>query len=399
MEHVINSFSFKSSRLYRFSKLYQKNLFDKVFENMEGVSKDDISTIKELKKELNINDLFLENGPQLIINTTSLNDGSLIAYSTKGIKIYTDEENKLQPFKYDKLPQKSIVKLSELVAASTGVPFIFDPLLMVKTNTREVYSVDGGVFDNLGVVTLLNEKCNKFIISDGSLAIDNRKYPNNRKFNVLRRSNDILMERVKQMQLELINEKSIERYHLREGLKRDRSFLDEDKTVDDNNLLLDYISRIRTNLDRFSEVEIKVLTTRGLTLAQGDKETWDFYIDLEKLERDKDKIDKLKYSSNTLEFQRNALWNFINKNQLHSYIVIMTIYASLLISSIIFLPTYLELTGILVSTIILFLLILFNQLYNFGILIPLLKSIFRLLFTKKYIITLAVIIILLFKYS
>jgi hypothetical protein len=77
----------------------------------------------------------------------------------------------------------------------------------------------------------------------------------------------------------------------------------------------------------------------------------------------------------------------------------MIIYGLLLSCSVIFLSAHLELTGVLVSTVILLFLILFDQLYNLGILEPLLKSVFRLLWaTKKYIIIFAVIIIFLCKF-
>ena len=65
--------------------------------------------------------------------------------------------------------EKWRVRLSRAVAASACVPFSFAPVKLGRWyDTVNVELVDGGVFDNQGVVALLAANCNVLLVSDAS---------------------------------------------------------------------------------------------------------------------------------------------------------------------------------------------------------------------------------------
>lgn len=93
--------------------------------------------------------------------------------------------------------------LGDAVAASAAVPGIFHPFAihdLYSTSTNEeivVQLVDGGVFDNQGLAALFDERCTHIVCSDASGQTEDARSPSTRFYSVVMRSNDILMDRVR----------------------------------------------------------------------------------------------------------------------------------------------------------------------------------------------------------
>jgi len=100
--------------------------------------------------------------------------------------------------------------LGDAVAASAAVPGIFHPFAihdLYTTSTGEeivVQLVDGGVFDNQGLAALFDEQYTHIICSDASGQTEDSRNPSPRFYSVVMRSNDILMDRVREQELEAL---------------------------------------------------------------------------------------------------------------------------------------------------------------------------------------------------
>ncbi len=98
--------------------------------------------------------------------------------------------------------------LGDAVAASAAVPGIFHPFAIHDLYTNSigeeivVQLVDGGVFDNQGLTALFDEDCTHIICSDASGQTEDSRSPSTRFYSVLLRSNDILMDRVREQEIE-----------------------------------------------------------------------------------------------------------------------------------------------------------------------------------------------------
>lgn len=107
------------------------------------------------------------------------------------------------------LDKLKTLTLGDAVAASAAVPGIFHPfaihsLYSTITTGEEivVQLADGGVFDNQGLAALFDAKCTHIICSDASGQTEDSRNPSTRFYSVLMRSNDILMDRVREEGLE-----------------------------------------------------------------------------------------------------------------------------------------------------------------------------------------------------
>lgn len=191
------------------------------------------------------------------------------------------------------------ITLGDAVAASAAVPSLFHPLAMsdmyVKDDTSDnpepvrPQLVDGGVHDNQGVLALFDRDCTHFIISDGSGPVEDNLDPSTHFLRVYIRMNSLLMDRVREeVMMRTASEdvvyashltqlpgmpSEIAFMHLRRGLPPDRASITSERGVHkpaahrQNNLdcttddfhvpaeVQDHLSRIRTDLDSFSEIE------------------------------------------------------------------------------------------------------------------------------------------------
>jgi len=233
--------------------------------------------------------------PVLQINATSLNTGRCWRFgatrmgeppATDPISAEIDKRTRLRraPGYHDLPPRLRDIPLGVAVAASAGVPGLLPPLPVTGLygDEAEVQLVDGGVFDNLGLTTLFDCDCTAVIVSDASAQMAFDRSPSDLEFLVLARTNEILMDRVRELILgELLRSRPIPvaLVHLRKGLdaeaiagplhpdkgpnirERASSCQPADFGVDPR--VQDALSRVRTDLDAFTDVEAQSLMLDG----------------------------------------------------------------------------------------------------------------------------------------
>jgi hypothetical protein len=237
--------------------------------------------------------------PILILNSTTLNTGHIWQFTASwmgeppgDINTAIDGNERLRRMYYDEAPPPHRkVRLGHAVAASACVPGLFDPLALVELYpNRTVRLVDGGVHDNQGTASLLEENCTVQLVSDASGQMNTQVDPSRGVVGVPLRSNSILMSRVREAQyceLQVREGASLLRGLMYVHLKKDLDVepVDwihcedpEDPSKDSrSNQLTSYgilkdiqkrIAAIRTDLDSFSEVEACALMTSGYRMTE-----------------------------------------------------------------------------------------------------------------------------------
>ena len=243
--------------------------------------------------------------PNLILNTTSLNTGhdwqftaSWMGEPPANIDDQIDGNDRLRRLYYDgedtpKRYQK--VRLGHAVAASACVPGLFEPLPLSDLYAdRIVRLVDGGVCDNQGVASLLEQDCNIILVSDGSGQMQSEKQPSNGLLGVPLRSNTILQARVREAQyadLSARQRASLLRgfmfVHLKDDLDVDPidwiGCLDPFDASDDSRPanrrgpdtrygiareIQKLLAGVRTDLDSFSDIEAFALMTSAYRITE-----------------------------------------------------------------------------------------------------------------------------------
>ena len=211
---------------------------------------------------------------------------------TQGARQKIDQNTRLRrayfsgnglPKKYEELP------LGVAVAASTAVPGVFHPLAL--TDLYDGWTpqlVDGGVHDNQRLEGLLDTQCSHLIVSDACGQMKDDPNPGTRAISVLSRSNSVMMDRIREEMYETVTlrrrtgvVRELVFFHLRQDLERPELTWNggENKRqneqdiggticygVDKNVQVL--LSRIRTDLDSFSEVEAQALMADGYLIAK-----------------------------------------------------------------------------------------------------------------------------------
>jgi len=237
--------------------------------------------------------------PILLINATSLNTGRNWRFEAIRMgepppqgRLAKDLDKRLRlqrPDSYaDTTPAQADIELGHAVAASAAVPGIFHPLAISRMypDTR-VELVDGGVHDNQGVQALIDRGCTQFIISDGSGQMEGLRHPATSIPSVLMRSSSISMSRVREEQVLRAGDKAGEGglclVHLRKGLAPEYiPYIDAGKSVaalfdTTQSVTLERygiapevqeaLSKIRTDLDAFSDMEADSLMLSGYRMA------------------------------------------------------------------------------------------------------------------------------------
>ena len=221
--------------------------------------------------------------PTLILNATALNTGNLWQFTGACVgeevsiynrhsiqmpvmpKLYFDspELTPLQRFSLDWLT------LGQAVAASCCVPGLFEPLCLsglYKTEAGEdiiIRLVDGGVFDNQGLVSLFAEGCTQIVCSDASDLLKHVRDPSTRLINAAIRANEIMMDRIRNKILDDLLARPPETYaffHL-------GATVSQQTFPDDAPQLLYALSHIRTDLDSFTDQEAYTLMYYGYRLV------------------------------------------------------------------------------------------------------------------------------------
>jgi hypothetical protein len=217
--------------------------------------------------------------PRIIVNATLLNNGHNWQFTAEGMGensyMYdrTVDKNTSYPFlSYDDICTK--VTISQAIASSSAVPMLFDPISfeIVKedddctSTTKEgiLQICDGGVYDNLGLASLVNDECTHIIISDGSKQMLSENNPSIFRLDVLTRTQDILMTKNRDAEYKIA--KNLQERGIIKGLAI--SHLKEDiKDNDQLATLFDKVASIRTDLDSFNEIEAEATIYAGYKIT------------------------------------------------------------------------------------------------------------------------------------
>jgi predicted acylesterase/phospholipase RssA len=243
--------------------------------------------------------------PNLILNTAALNTGhnwqftaSWMGESPANIDDQIDGNDRLRRLYYqgDDTPKPyREVRFGHAVAASSCVPGLFEPLALPDLYPeRVVRLVDGGVCDNQGAGSLLEQDCTVVLVSDGSGQMESEKNPGNGVLKVLLRSNTILQARVREAQYHELSARkraSLLRgfmfVHLKDDLDVDPidwiGCLDPFDASDDSRPVYrrgpltrygiakdiqELLAGVRTDLDSFSDVEAFALMTSAYRMTE-----------------------------------------------------------------------------------------------------------------------------------
>ncbi len=290
---------FEYSRSDRIAKLYNEAFYQLV---LSGVS--DPIQMQELKiypkggstnfYPLTDNNSRKAKVPILVLNATSLNSGRNWQFTAQTM----GEPPVLGINKFDKKPirlrradgdgygdmvntpiNQQQFSLGHAVAASACVPILFDPLAISnlyynredKENIR-VQLVDGGVFDNQGTDGLLQYDCTCFVISDAAGQMGTENNPAVDAIPVALRVGSILQDRIRTeslLHLTATNTNNVAFISLREGLGIQQIGWFDKNNIQAPDILIppssqdfgvdprvqDSLSKMRTDLDAFTEVE------------------------------------------------------------------------------------------------------------------------------------------------
>ena len=300
------------SRTLRVGELYEREIYSRVADGRGGAARyiDDL-VIRPAGEAASFR---AEAGnwrrrariPSLIINATTLNTGHNWQFTTAWMgeppsdtDADIDGNERLRRIAYPEAPHEyRRLRLGHAVAASSCVPGLFEPLELPRLYTQRVVRlVDGGVHDNQGISALLDGECTTILVSDASGQMVTQRNPGGGLLSVVRRSNDILMARVRQEQhqeLESRRRSGLLRgvffVHLKRGLVVDPvdwkgcpdpypSAIDEIAEANGGPTMLPYgipakiqrrLAAIRTDLDSFCDAEAHALMLSGYRMADHD---------------------------------------------------------------------------------------------------------------------------------
>lgn len=245
--------------------------------------------------------------PILLINATTLNTGHNWRFEalhmgepprTDSVTREIDKNLRLRtPSSYeDIIVKQQDIELGLAVAASACVPGLFHPLAIsgLYPDKIRVQLVDGGVHDNQGIQGLIDKDCTMFVVSDASGQMEDEPDPATGIFPVLFRMNSILMDRVREEQISglfrqySLNNSHVAFMHLRKGLPAKAvSWIGTDgRPAEDIKIegqseapsedfgvaqpVQDLLSRLRTDLDSFTEIEAYSLMLDGYQMSRGE---------------------------------------------------------------------------------------------------------------------------------
>ena len=290
------------SRTIRAGELYEQKLFSRVADR-EGIGPRWLSGLIVRPKgdpsfsPKDNNWRRAAKVPILTLNATTLNTGhnwqftaSWMGEPPASSDNAIDANYRLRRMYYEQLPEdRRNVRLGQAVAASACVPGIFEPLPLddIYQGGLTVQLVDGGVHDNQGVASLLEQGCSVLLVSDASGQMEAQDQPSTGLLGVPLRSNSILQARVREAQFRELAARR------RAGLLRGLMFIHLKKDLETSPVdwinsqdpsepvapkpLLQYgiqrsvqrkLAAIRTDLDSFSEAEAYALMTSGYCMAE-----------------------------------------------------------------------------------------------------------------------------------
>jgi hypothetical protein len=296
------------SRSERIAELYEEIFFRKV-QDGKGASP---RCLRQLKFQPKDETAFVPKNhnwrrrakvPVLVLNATSLNTGHNWQFTATymgeppgAIDSEIDGNYRLRRMYYEEAPKGyKDMRLGRAVAASAGVPGLFDPITL-----KDLYPdttlrlVDGGVHDNQGISALLEQGCSVLLVSDASGQMGTEDTPGNSSLTSLFRSSSVMGARVRGVEyhdLEGRRRSSQLRglmfIHLKKDLDSDpKNWIgcedpveasDEARPAFRRGGLTTYgirkdvqtlIADIRTDLDSFHEVEAFALMASGYRMTE-----------------------------------------------------------------------------------------------------------------------------------
>lgn len=243
--------------------------------------------------------------PRLILNATSVNTGhnwqftaSWMGEPASDIISDIDVKPRLRRFYYDDAPEEKYRKfrLGYAVGASSCVPVMFEPLPMSGVYPDlELQLIDGGLHDNQGIASIIEEECRNVYVSDasGQLASSNKQVSG--AVALFMRADNILQERLRELQFQDMSERKatalvdvLQKLHLKKGLQvpainwigcgdpaRKISYAHEEAVKQEAKppivprSMQQRISEIRTDLDAFHDTEAFALMHNGYMQMRG----------------------------------------------------------------------------------------------------------------------------------
>ncbi len=219
-------FSANYSRTMRVGELYEKHLYARV-KDREGHSPRWLDEVKVVPNDEDAGSFKpkrdnwrrINKVPIMILNATSLNTGHVWQFTASymgeppaainseidaGYRLrrmyYPEAPSAYRPPKPNQTnaPSPRRIRLGYAVASSSCVPGMFEPLPLPELyKDKTVQLVDGGVFDNQGVASLLEQGCAVLLVSDASGQMTTDNNPSKSLLNVVLRSSSISQERIR----------------------------------------------------------------------------------------------------------------------------------------------------------------------------------------------------------
>ena len=294
------------TRTHRAGELYEEMLFSRIDDGKGGAPRymtdlivhpmnDDGSKNQHFRPKSD-NWKRAAKVPILILNATSLNTGHLWQFTATwmgeppgDIDVAVDSNERLRRMYYWEAPAAhQRMRLGYAVGSSACAPGVFAPLRLKDLYPgRDVLLVDGGVHDNQGTASLLEQGCNVVLTSDASGQVGSEPYPNSGLIGVPVRSSSIAMSRVRQAQFrELAAREQSGRIrglmflHLKLDLDgasvnwigaQSSGDYEEPDPITEYNLpkeLQQKLADIRTDLDSFSDIEGFALMFSGYQMTK-----------------------------------------------------------------------------------------------------------------------------------
>lgn len=237
--------------------------------------------------------------PVLVLNATTLNTGHSWQFTPTWmgeppslLDTRVDASRRLRRVAYQDAPEDHRrPALGTAVAASACVPGLFPPITLPRLyDGLDVELVDGGVHDNQGVASLLEQECTVLLVSDASGQLRDDERPGRGLLAVATRANDVLMKRVRAAQYDDLRHRvqvgtlrGLMGVHLTQGLSALPRNWDgctqpwgpqEDEppgrspaTSEIHRDVQLALARLRTDLDAFTEDEAYALMAAGYHLT------------------------------------------------------------------------------------------------------------------------------------
>lgn len=304
------------SRTFRIAELYEEHLYSRVKDgHTDGprwLNELTIAPLTKIDGEIFNDTSFAPKYqnwrrdakvPILVLNAATLNTGHTWQFTATwmgeapaGIDSEIDGNERLRRMYYGDAPEDhQKIRLGQAAGASAAVPGVFAPLTFDNLYPdRIIRLADGGVADNQGVASLLEQDCRVMLVSDASGQMESQSASSAKILGVLLRSNSIFQARIREAEyhdLKGRRRSSLLRGFMFVHLKGDLSVdpvdwidcLDPYDPRDDVQPLWrrdrytrygiakdvqQLLSALRTDLDSFSEAEAYALMTSAYRMTE-----------------------------------------------------------------------------------------------------------------------------------